>query len=320
MSQDKREESNAVEDESRSYLRTASKIISNIQTFIVQNFLICIFIVAVIIALSYPLPGSYLAALEAGSGYFLIRIIEFCNNIIIFFISGLQLKTEDIIGLKDHKYAVLYGILSINFLTSLLAFGLIELPYPTNEFAIGLAIFATVPTTLGVGVALTTAAKGDQGLSLFLTITSNMLGIVTMPYLLQIYLRSSFHVRLDPVALLVRLCISIFIPSILGVLLRKYSSSVQTFMKTYKTQVSITSNSNLACIVWMTLSRARNLLLKQNIVELVCVLIAAAIMHMFYLLANYLVVTYVLKLKTKQAVSVIIMTSQKSSPVALVSR
>lgn len=294
-------------------------ILEKLQEFIIENSLICSFIVAVIISLSFPLPGTYMSMFNAQDGLIYIRIVEFCNNIIIFFISGLQLKLEDIANLKNHKSAVGYGILTINFLTTLLAFLLLQLPFPTHEFSVGLAIFATVPTTLGVGVALTTAAKGDQGLSLFLTISSNMLGIITVPYLLKVYLGSSNNVSLDPLSLLVKLCLSIFIPSVCGIIARRYSKSMQYIMTTYKKQVSMISNLNLACIVWMTLSSARDLLLRQNAAEIVCVIVAAGIMHLFYLFVSYLMVQYILKLNIKQAISVTIMTSQKSSPVALVS-
>jgi solute carrier family 10 (sodium/bile acid cotransporter), member 7 len=295
------------------------KIFLKIQSFLAKNSLVCAFAVAVIIAMAYPLPGAYLSSFEAGQGIIHIRIIEFFNNVTIFFLSGLQLKVDDIAQLKKNKLAVGYGILTINFLTTLLAFALIELPYPTKEFAIGLAIFATVPTTLGVGVALTIVAKGDAVLSLFLTITTNTIGILTVPYLLKIYLGPASEVKLDPLVLLVRLCLSIFIPSITGIMLRKYSKTIQHIMITYKTQVSITSNLSNACIVWMRLSRARDLLLEQNVIELMLVLVAAAIMHVLYLICNYCVVKHLLKFQLKQAISVIIMSSQKSSPVALVS-
>jgi predicted Na+-dependent transporter len=43
-----------------------------------------------------------------------------------------------------------------------------------------LTIFCVVPTTLGVGVALTAASRGNQALALLLTISTNLLGIITV--------------------------------------------------------------------------------------------------------------------------------------------
>jgi hypothetical protein len=44
---------------------------------------------------------------------------------------------------------MLYGLITINFVTTLVAFVMIRLPFPTASFSEGLAIFCTVPTTLG---------------------------------------------------------------------------------------------------------------------------------------------------------------------------
>jgi hypothetical protein len=66
------------------------------------------------------------------------------------------------------------------------------------------------------------------------------------------------------------------------------------------------------------LSTARNVLFKQNIGEIFFVIAVSIVMHTFYLCINALVVSkYIMRIPVKQAVSVIIMASQKSSPVAL---
>eukprot|EP01033_Poteriospumella_lacustris_P000234 gene234-156_t len=57
-------------------------------------------------------------------------------------------------------------------------------------------------------------------MSLFMTIVSNMLGIVSIPYLLQIYLASAdlgtSNVHLDPKKLAYRLTLTVLAPSIVG--------------------------------------------------------------------------------------------------------
>lgn len=168
-----------------------------------------------------------------------------------------------------------------------------------------------------MGVALTLASKGDQALALFLTISSNMLGTVTIPALLGIYLSGGTVVQIDPVQLIFKLSLTVLIPSIVGITLRRQIKAVAEFMKKYKTEMGLFSNSNLICIVWMALSTSRNTLLKQKAQEIVLVIVTAFIMHVFYLAYNYTIVTRILRLKLKQTIAVTIMASQKSSPVAL---
>ena len=179
-------------------------------------------------------------------------------------------------------------------------------------------IYYCLPFAIGVGVALTLAAKGDQALSLFLTVVSNMLGIVTIPFLLQYYVGGIGVVTLNPSYLFFRLIPSVFIPSIVGIWLRNSNQSVADFMKTYKTEMGLFSNSNLICIVLLALSDSRTVLLQQRPGEIVMLVIAAVLMHLFYLSYNYLIIGPLgFNYPLKQAISVIIMASQKSSPVGL---
>ncbi len=280
----------------------------------VENFLLVGFCLSVIFSLSYPFAGKLFYSWEVGD----YHIIELINNCVVFFISGVTLKLEELKTVIKHNVAIIYSLVTINIITTLLSFGLIKLPYVTNDFAVGLTIFATVPTTLGVGVALTQLAKGDQILSLLLTVVSNFLGVVTVPFFLGIYLNNTKGLTVDPVLLVFKMTITVLIPSVVGIAARKYIPFVPTFTKDYKTQLSMISTSNLIMIVWMALSSARNTLLAQDIGQILFIIAIAIIQHTFYLCYNgFMTSKYLFNFPIKQAVSVIIMASQKSSPVAL---
>jgi len=289
-------------------------LFKKVQTFVIENFLLVGFCGAVIFAFSYPFGGKLFYSWKTGD----YRIIELLNNCFVFFISGLTLKLEDLKTVTKHKAPVLYSLITINFVTTLLSFGLIRIPFIAKDFAIGLTIFCTVPTTLGVGVALTLLAKGDQIMSLFLTVVSNLLGIVTVPFLLGIYMTHSNAISIDPVRLAMKMTITVLVPTVVGMLARKFVPGVPAFTKSYRNELSMISTFNLIMIVWMALSSARNTLLAQNVGDVLLVLLIGVLMHVLFLLCNTFVVSkYVLNFAPRQAVSVIIMASQKSSPVAL---
>lgn len=291
-----------------------SKIVKKLGTFIAENFLLVGFCGAVLFAFMYPIGGKLFYSWQAGD----FRIVELLNNCFVFFISGLTLKVEDLKTISDHKVPVIYSLIAINLITTLLAFVLIRLTFLTKDFATGLTIFATVPTTLGVGVALTQLAKGDQAMSLFLTVVSNLLGIVTVPFLLGIYLSGASNVTIDPSRLAFKMTMTVLIPTVVGMLVRKFVSFIPAFTKTYKVQLSMLSTFNLVMIVWMALSSARNSLVVQKAGDVLAMLAVAILMHLLYLAFNGLIASkYILNFAGKQAISVIIMTSQKSSPVAL---
>lgn len=286
---------------------------------VVKNFILFALFVAVLVAFSYPSPGKLASSFTASD----FRIIEFCNNVVVFLISGVTLKIEDLHSVFQYKHLVLYGLVSINFITTLICFLTLQFPFPSKSYAIGLTIFCCVPTTLGVGVALTQEAKGDKIMSLFMTIVSNMLGIISIPYLLQIYLASAdlgtSNVHLDPKKLAYRLTLTVLAPSIVGMAARRYIPKLAPLVDKYKSELGMFSMANLMTIVWMSLSGARNLIFDQNPVEILVLFIVAVLIHLFYLLFNYIVLLKAFHycVPMKQAISILIMASQKSSPVAL---
>lgn len=99
------------------------------------------------------------------------------------------------------------------------------LPFAQHEFSIGLAIFSVVPTTLGAGVAFTQASRGwshrivfsililtlrpfnshflqvahgNSALALFLTVATNLLAVVTVPFLLRPLLAGDSMIHIHP--------------------------------------------------------------------------------------------------------------------------
>lgn len=282
------------------------------KAFIISNYLPLAFLVALIIALSWPLPGKTVGSWTAGD----IRIVQAINNFMVFLVSGLTLKTDDLRSTLTHWVGVLYGLVSILALTPCLAFGAIRIPFQPHEFAVGLAIFCVVPTTLGVGVALTAASKGNQALALFLTVATNLLGIVTVPYELQLVLRGSSVVSVDPGSLVLKLILTVLVPTVIGKVARSMSERVRTFVTNHKVGLSIFSHTNLACIIWQTLSGAQKILVAQKFTNILLIILAGILMHFLYLVFNGVAVK-VLKLPVKEAIAVLIMSSQKSAPVAV---
>jgi solute carrier family 10 (sodium/bile acid cotransporter), member 7 len=66
-----------------------------------------------------------------------VRIISDLNMIIVFFISGLVLKTEDLKKAWDHKLGVVYGFLAIIIVTPMLGYLFNVIPLQPQEFALG---------------------------------------------------------------------------------------------------------------------------------------------------------------------------------------
>lgn len=151
-------------------------------------------------------------------------------------------------------------------------------------------------------------------------VATNLLGIVTVPYELKLVLSStpasSTVVSVDPQNLVVKLLLTVLVPSVLGKLARDFSRPVRDFVTKYKTQLSLFSTLNLAAIVWQTLSGARDTLLQQAFTSVLLVVLLSSGLHVVLLALNA-VVKYVLRLPFREGTAVLIMSSQKSAPVAV---
>jgi len=293
---------------------------SAVKKKMIDNALPLGFSIALIVALSYPAPGRTLASYS----YFGIYLMQAINNINVFFISGITLNVNALTEVRQHWKAVLFGILAILFVTPLLGFVFYNIPLEPREFSLGLAIFCCVPTTLGVGVALTTAAGGNNSVALFLTVVTNICGILTMPYMLQFILltggaRASTELKFDPATVFAKLIFTVLIPSLLGFLTNKYIATARAFVNRHRVELSLFSTSNLVCIVWQTLSSASELLLKQSAKDLVSVVALSASLHILLLAILMLITSPIgfLPLPIKERVAVTIMAAQKSAPVAV---
>ena len=127
------------------------------------------------------------------------------------------------------------------------------LPFLPAEFQIGFLIFCSMPTTVNSGVALAQSAKGNFALALLLTVCTNLLGVLTVPFYLSMLLGVG-GVALDPLPLLVNLLLMILLPLALGKGAREASPKVQEFVKQHKKALGNFSNGCLIMIPWMKIS------------------------------------------------------------------
>lgn len=237
----------------------------------------------------------------------------------MFFISGLVLKTEEIKKASSHWQAIIYGLVAILAVTPCLGFLFKIIPLNPIEFTYGLVIFCLVPTTLGIGISLVRTCLGSEAIALFLTIASNIAGIFIMPLWTKALLSSTeLDLSIDIPDLLAKLVIAMLVPSLVGKGLRELFTPVKRFTANYKITLSLIATTNLAMIVWQTLSAAREQLFSMSApINILWVILLAIGQHLFYLALNFIPIVYIWKVPPPEAVALGIMSSQKSAPVAV---
>jgi len=127
------------------------------------------------------------------------------------------------------------------------------------DFRYGLMIAAAVPCTMAAASVWTRKAKGNDAVSLLVTVTTNGLCFLITPFWLflaiWLYPPKDNSVQLDgldPMLLVWRLVVAVLIPAFIGQLLR-LSSRVAAFVDGKKTVIGVVAQS---CILTIVLTAA----------------------------------------------------------------
>ncbi|PIA59032.1 hypothetical protein AQUCO_00400111v1 [Aquilegia coerulea] len=179
----------------------------------------------------------------------------------IFIISGLTLRTEEIGAAVEAWPAGLFGLISILLLSPVISRLILQLRLNPQEFVTGLAIFSCMPTTLSSGVALTQLVGGNSALALAMTVISNLLGILIVPFTLSKYIADGVGVSVPTEQLLRSLLITLLVPLILGKVSRDYVSGVGEYVDQNRKILSMISAILLSLVPFIQVSRSRSLLL-----------------------------------------------------------
>ena len=251
----------------------------------------------------FPQPGRYLATLPT----------QHVAVGVIFFLSGLMLRTEEMFAAISAWRGSLWGTVSILFLTPAIGTA-IAFQVPIDPaFQLGLALFCCMPTTLSSGIALTNQARGNSELALLLTLVTNLAGIFTVPFVLALLLGTLGQVELSASDLLVKLCLSILLPLSAGKMIRRF---VDTWARDNHKKLTTASNLALITIPWMKFSESSEELAQIALDHLLLLIVSGLAIHILYLLLNAAACS-LLRLPEPARRAVVLMASLKTLPVAM---
>ncbi|CAI8602052.1 unnamed protein product [Vicia faba] len=183
-------------------------------------------------------------------------------------------------------FSLLYLYVSILFLTPYFSRIILQVHLQPQEFITGLAIFCCMPTTLSSGVALTQLAGGNAALALAMTVISNLLGILIVPYSITKFVASGVGVTLPTKQLFKSLVLTILIPLILGKVLRESFKGVADFVDRNRKLFSGISAFFLSLVPWTQVSKSRSLLLIVKPKVFLVAIGLGALLHLTLLVFN----------------------------------
>ena len=251
--------------------------------------------------------------------YYKERLRKMSNdNVFLIFLSGLKLKTDDIKKAIHEWKGAAYGCFMILILTPLLGVLMVEIPFVVRELSYGLGVFV-LSTTLSSGVILTGQTNGNVALGLLLTVSTNLLGIISMPLMLLLTFSNSGEsasVVIDVGVLLYKLCLYIAFPLLVGKVIQTYSQRVREIVKKRKITMKLLSSFLLVMVPWMKVSTSVEKMNKVDFASIVACFGIGTGIHLLYLSIN-LLGTKALNLDVPERKAVVILASQKTLPVSV---
>ncbi|XVF41321.1 hypothetical protein PTKIN_Ptkin01aG0271200 [Pterospermum kingtungense] len=242
----------------------------------------------------------------------------------IFIISGLTLRS-DAIGAAAKAWPVgLFGLCSILLFTPYFSRLILQIPLQPQEFVTGLAIFSCMPTTLSSGVALTQLAGGNAALALAMTVISNMLGILIIPFSISKFIADGVGVSVPTAQLLKSLILTLLVPLIIGKVLRESLRELADFIDKNRKLASKISAVFLSLVPWMQVSRSRSLLLMVKPAAFVVAIAMGTLLHLILLAFNALALRSLstgsggsksIFAEKENALAALLVASQKTLPV-----
>ncbi|WP_261362976.1 bile acid:sodium symporter family protein [Rubinisphaera margarita] len=241
------------------------------------------------------------------------------TSVIVFFVlfgMAFTLPTGNIRTIASRPTGVIAAMLINTALLPLISWGLVSV-VPLGPFSSGLLILAAVPTTLASAAVWTRKAGGNDAIPLIVTLVSNALCFLTVPFWLTLTLGQS--VPIEPVPLIQRLLIVAVLPMLLGQCCRAIPAMAR-FATERKTMIGSVAQIGILTIIFVTSirtgpifdSHAEGLSLLQFVIVFFCGLF----IHLVGLAAGW-GLARAWKCDCADAIGVAFSASQKTLPIAI---
>ena len=259
-------------------------------------------LLALLVAVLAPTPGALLH--QAGLVPWMV--------VIIFLVNGYQVDLKRLPRAGPAARASLVAMVISLLLGPLLGLATVSLFELPADVALGLVVMATVPPTLSSGIVMTQVAGGNVPKALFLTILLNLIGVLSVPFMLQFVLGSAGLVSISPWSIFRQLILLVLLPFVLGAVIRRLAGSGAAghwLLRYLPSSCVITT-------VWVSASASSGMLKAFDIRMLLLILAGALLIHGALLLLCYLA-RYLYRPEYGEWLALLFTASQKTLPIAL---
>ncbi len=155
---------------------------------------------------------------------------------LVMFMMGLTLSGADFLRISRDPRPVFVGVVLQFVLMPALALTLASMLQMSNQLTAGMVLVGSCAGGTASNV-ICYLAKGDVALSISMTMTSTLIGVVATPFLCSFYLSET--VSVDTFGMLLSILQIVLVPVALGVLLKHYAGNIVMRVETLLPSLSI---------------------------------------------------------------------------------
>jgi len=261
--------------------------------------------VVVMIAFVVPAVGVFVKT------YNILTVVIFLG----FLITGLTLETASIGEQFKNVRVLSAALISSLVLFPAIAYFLASLVFKAPpDWAIGALIIGVAPVTIASGTVMTAIALGNIPLSLFICVLTNLASILTIPFLLNLFLQfGDTPIALPVVQMLTGLTIKVLVPTAIGQMLRPF---VKNAIAPYKKAFSIFNQLIVLMIVLNAVSSSTARITQAG-TAIIAVFVFMIVLHVLILAMNF-AMSRMIRLDRASTSAFTIHTSQKTLTVSYI--
>jgi solute carrier family 10 (sodium/bile acid cotransporter), member 7 len=262
------------ESRCRRWLRT-------VWTFYMDYQFPCHIVLAIALARAYP---------PLGAEYLKPKITASALAVaIIFFVSGVGLRTEQLVNALKYVYFNTTVQVFNFFAVSAVTFSISRLLVVTNilsePMADGLTICGCLSVSVNAAIMLTIAASGNQAAAVLHAAVGNVIGIFLSPVLILGYLGKTGDVSLGEIFLY--LTYRVIIPLIIGQIVQRLFVVVRDFSNNHKKALKKIQETALAYIVYTVFCKTFKSDTRAGIGNCMILLLMELILMIFFLKVSW---------------------------------
>lgn len=201
--------------------------------------------------------------------------------IVIFLVSGWRLNMKEAKLNRKFIYALLIAMAISLIGGPFLAMAAVKMFGLTGMLALGLIVMSCGPVTLSSATVITDLAKGNAVWALFMTVIMNIVGIFSIPLMLQFTLREAEGVNIAPGKLLFKLILLVLLPFIVGVIAKKAFKAKPEAITGYIPSLCV------ILTVYAAFSVSKDLLGSNSFFDIFILIAAAAFIHFSLMIAAW---------------------------------